>query len=355
MKVLKMQIRRVIFSTLVLLLIKHTHGYQYGPVIDRVILYAEQYTSFIGTHINSTLIRLALLTGVPYLNVPQYPLRDQDIPFYLYTRKNPDVPEVLYVGDSERRLLLSGFDSSLDTVLYAHGYGSTFDNSAFIFTSSLLPRKNINLIIIKWDSYSFFDLNYTGAITVFRLGTVIARFLQTLFKVGADRKKIHLIGFSDGAEAVALAGKQIYPRVARITVFDPAGGSFNFLPPTQRVSITDADYVQIIHCTVANRGLPPEVIGDVTFYMNGALIQPQCSKYTDISTIGDCSHGACGTYLNESLQENSTLLGIRCAGFLSNSPKDYDFSDKVILTYDVPTHVKGLFCVDTRSNSKSSN
>ena len=56
-------------------------------VADRVILYVEQYSSFIKTHINSTLIQAALLAGRPYLNVPQYPLIDRDIAFQLYTKQ----------------------------------------------------------------------------------------------------------------------------------------------------------------------------------------------------------------------------------------------------------------------------
>lgn len=53
--------------------------------------------------------------------------------------------------------------------------------------------------------------------TVFRLGAVIARFVQTLLNAGADRKKMNLMGNSDGAASVALAAKQTHPRVGRLT------------------------------------------------------------------------------------------------------------------------------------------
>lgn len=82
---------------------------------------------------------------------------------------------------------------------------------------ALLPRKDINIIIIVWDSYSYFDVTYTEAVTLFKLGEVIARFVQTLIDAGADRKNMNLIGDSDGAAAVALAAKRIYPRVGRLT------------------------------------------------------------------------------------------------------------------------------------------
>ncbi|XP_065219845.1 lipase member H-A-like isoform X2 [Planococcus citri] len=335
------------FAFLLIINISHSYGYQYGPVIDRILLYSMQYSSFIRAHINATKIRLYLATGTPYPNVPQYPLNFRNVRFYLYTRKNPDIPQILYAGDSKRRLLLAGFDPQLETVIYCHGYNRTFDDSASNFTSSLLPRKDVNIIIVVWDSYTFFDGFYVIFSTIFKLADVIANFVETLIFAGADRKKMNLMGLSDGAQAVALAAKKIHPRVARLTVFDPVGDFFNFLPPTQRVSIGDADYVQIIHCTISKEGLRPQIKGDITFYMNGAIIQPQCANYTDVTIIAYCSHVTCNSYLNESLKKNDTLMGIKCAGFLSRYPKDYDFSDKVILTYDVPTKFKGSYCVNT--------
>lgn len=52
-----------------------------------------------------------------------------------FGRNNPDVPEILYVGDSTKRLLEAGFDPSHDTVLYAHGFNRTFEDFASNFTT----------------------------------------------------------------------------------------------------------------------------------------------------------------------------------------------------------------------------
>lgn len=82
---------------------------------------------------------------------------------------------------------------------------------------ALFPRKDINLIFVVWDSYSFFDTTYTESVTLFRLGEVIVRFVQNLFDAGADRKNMNFIGHSDGAATLALAAKQIHPRVGRLT------------------------------------------------------------------------------------------------------------------------------------------
>lgn len=62
--------------------------------------------------------------------------------------------------------------------------------------------------------------------------------------------------------------------------YDPQGSCFNLLPPTERLAESDADYVEIIHCSVGVHGVPLFITGHVTFYMNGGLIQPQCARQT---------------------------------------------------------------------------
>lgn len=81
----------------------------------------------------------------------------------------------------------------------------------------LLPRKDINLIITNWDSYTFVDYMYSRNVTTPILGQIIGKFVQTLINIGADSKTIHMMGFSAGAQAIGLAGKIISPKVGRIT------------------------------------------------------------------------------------------------------------------------------------------
>ncbi|XP_065216340.1 phospholipase A1 member A-like [Planococcus citri] len=345
-----MRLKLVIFSTFAcLLIIGISDGYQYGPVIDRIIVYFSQFNYFIKSHITEVEIKSTQALGSSYPNVPETPLSSKDVKFFLYTRKNPDIHKTLFENSSKKEIRESGFDPHHETVIFCHGYNTSYTKYASNFTSNLLPRTDINIVIIEWDLYSSYNVIYVEFDTLFRLGKIIAGFVQSLIDAGADRKMIHLIGYSDGGGAVTLAAKQIRPTVGRITAFDPVGDYFNYFlsPPNQILSADDADYVQVIHCTVYHQALSPQLKGDITFYMNGALIQPQCAKFTNISNVALCSHLLCGPYLVESLMKKSTLVGIKCAGFLSNSPKDYDFSDKVTLTYDVPTKFKGSYCVHT--------
>lgn len=62
--------------------------------------------------------------------------------------------------------------------------------------------------------------------------------------------------------------------------FEPQGDLFNYLPPSQRISKGDADFVRIVHCSFGLLGLPPTVEGDVTFVMNGGVVQPNCDDLT---------------------------------------------------------------------------
>lgn len=72
-------------------------------------------------------------------------------------------------------------------------------------------------MIVNWDSYINYDLQYSRNVTVPRLGSVIvAKFLQQLIAVGADPKKMYLIGFSAGGEVVGLAAKQITPKIGKL-------------------------------------------------------------------------------------------------------------------------------------------
>lgn len=86
----------------------------------------------------------------------------------------------------------------------------------FIY-EDLLPRFDINIIIVNWDSYTAFQGLYTTIITYPRLAEIVGRFVGNLTKAGADRKKVHIIGFSAGGEIAGLAGKTINPKVGRIS------------------------------------------------------------------------------------------------------------------------------------------
>ncbi|XP_065216533.1 lipase member H-A-like isoform X2 [Planococcus citri] len=321
------------------LLMANFYGYVHANTVDETILYNEQYTSFETCQTAATVIRAALKLNIPLEleKIPSRTIMDEDVLYYLFTQKNSKTPVILHSSDSAKKIQSSGIDFKKETLFYVHGY-------------DLLPNKDVNVIIVNWDSYANLNLEYSRAITVPRLGTILGRFVKNVISAGANPKNINLIGFSAGGEAVGLAGKTINPKVARVTSFDPEGSCFNFLPSTQRIAKGDGDFVQIVHCSVGIRALPPYIEGDVTFIMNGGVLQPNCASQTTTHKKGDCSHFECEDYLYETFRGNKTLVGTKCASFSNYASNQCDCQDRVLLTYDVPTSVRGLYFVNTVSN-----
>lgn len=91
-----------------------------------------------------------------------------------------------------------------------------FSECPLFFSIVLLQSLDLNIVIVNWDSYISFGLQYSRNITVPLLSEIIAQFTQQMIRVGADPKKMYFIGFSLGGEAVGLAAKKIQPRIDRL-------------------------------------------------------------------------------------------------------------------------------------------
>ncbi len=74
----------------------------------------------------------------------------------------------------------------------------------------------MNVIIVDWNSYAFYELQYSRNITMPLLGNIIAEFTKQMKAVGASPKNMYFIGFSAGAEAVGLAAKLITPKIGTL-------------------------------------------------------------------------------------------------------------------------------------------
>lgn len=102
--------------------------------------------------------------------------------------------------------------------------------------------------------------------------------------MGADPQHIHLIGHSLGAHVAGAAGSMFNNRIARITGLDPALPSFDhFKDADQRLDLTDAQFVDIIHTCAGTLGLFAP-IGHVDFYPNGGTpTQPGCQPTAELT------------------------------------------------------------------------
>ncbi|XP_065216342.1 lipase member H-like isoform X2 [Planococcus citri] len=306
----------------------------------------EQYSSFRKCQAFGVKMHEAMMANKSMMGTPSRTITEKSVSFLLFTQTTPGNQKILISDNMNETLSGSDFNISRETVIYVHGLHETWHLGGLSFVNILLSRKDINLIITNWDSYAFSTFMYSRNVTTPILSQIIGKFVQKLIDFGTDSKKIHLIGHSAGGQAVALAAKMVTPKVGRITAYDPQGSCFSFLPPDQRISKEDADYVEIVHCTVGSHGMPLNITGDSTFYMNGGLLQPYC-RHQPVPLMAGCSHMLCEVYLYLSLLNKSPLKGYKCDSYQDYLNNQCDFNDTVILTYDVPTNITGMYFVNT--------
>lgn len=98
---------------------------------------------------------------------------------------------------------------------------------------------------------------------------------------------------------------------------DPAGPRFEWrgsseglncdlVPPEERLSLDDADFVDIVHTDLSKWGMKCP-IGDVDYYPNGGRRQPGCFLASPT-----CSHSMSYQYFSESIRNPFSFFGCPC-------------------------------------------
>ncbi|KAI1283827.1 Pancreatic lipase-related protein 2 [Halotydeus destructor] len=164
---------------------------------------------------------------------------------------------------------------------------------------------------------------------------------HALYLLSVHRKlnpdKVHLIGFSLGAQVVGMAGRKAVmayslAKVGRITGLDPAGPRFEDF--TGHLNRDDAHFVDIIHTNAGNSWFTLKMgmsksVGHVDFYPNGGSKQPGCTRsFKDIS----CSHN-----MAVKLFEASISAADQCKFHAMKCPKwaDYENGDMTKCTQEL--------------------
>lgn len=94
-----------------------------------------------------------------------------------------------------------------------------------------------------------------------------------------------LIGHSLGSHIVGIASKRIQSgRIPIIIGLDPAYPLFSKSKHDERLTYTDADYVQVIHTSIGQLSIPYP-IGHADFYPNYGSGQPGCNKKNYQGTV----------------------------------------------------------------------
>lgn len=122
------------------------------------------------------------------------------------------------------------------------------------------------------------------------IGRLIGEFIEFLHDHGAlNYNRTQIIGHSLGAHLAGYAGKYIRARDAlgldAIVGLDPAGPLFFIDKPDDRLTASDAQYVETLHTTGAPIGFQYP-IGSTDFYANWGDRPLGCKN----DLFGICSH-----------------------------------------------------------------
>ncbi|CAG2101976.1 unnamed protein product [Medioppia subpectinata] len=261
------------------------------------------------------LIKLAIVTVFGILGTDAFlfwsPRAQQfNTKFNLYTRRNP-AAEQTSVQPRDDTDELTNFNNTLITKLYVHGYGVAPANSlsSDSMKNEWLNAGDYNVFIVDWSEGNH-ALSYEQS------------------KSGLDLDKVHIVGHSLGAHISGLTGKAFNGQIGRITGLDPAGPGFNGKPTSDKLSPSDAQFVDAIHTdAVPLIGLGiNENSGHIDFYPNGGnLHQPGCfiNRVTEVVDNGLFTAVACNHFRSVDLfvasinPNNPKGVATQCPNFVS--------------------------------------
>ncbi|XP_076240643.1 pancreatic lipase-related protein 2-like [Calliopsis andreniformis] len=283
----------------------------------------------------------------------------RDVEFHLYTRRNPIYPIKLNIRDSFT-LWNSNFDVKCPTVIYIHGYSSSaYEGSAAAIRRAYLKRGRYNIILVDWSKLAALPWYVTAVQNTKIVGPYVARFVSFLDAVRAvPMSKLHVIGFSLGAEIAGFMGKALAPRkVGRITGLDAAYPLYMNSGRDGHLTASDAMFVDVIHTDGGNFGFP-HPLGHVDFYPNGGKpIQPGCNLESvirrSISRLINqyitCGHNRAWMFYVESVTNPFGFPASRCPRWHPNIPVNCFWTPDVHMGIAVDLRARGKFYLRTNA------
>jgi pancreatic lipase-related protein 2 len=205
----------------------------------------------------------------------------------------------------------ASFRSDRDTVIYHYGFSQTENSDNVLEIINAYVSTDIaNFVLIYYDNLTTNTVNSARS-----LGNALADAFGRLCDAGVPSSRLHLIGFSLGAQIQAIASRNMQGRlgrghiVGRLTGLDPGQISAVFLPLTGRLSSSDAGYVDSIHVEAVGFG-DHESQGHVAYFVNGGVSQPFCTSA--INTVRQtCSHNFAPTMWAEAVRARAAVFPAR--------------------------------------------
>ncbi|ODN02431.1 Pancreatic triacylglycerol lipase [Orchesella cincta] len=321
--------------------------------------------------VNPIAVAIGVITCFPLiLALPTF----DSVRFFLYPDPwNLDYTQEIIPGDS-KSLLTSKYNKWHFPVILIHGYGQNYSTSFPQLTKDAFLKQKlpVNVIVADWSGI-IQKLNVVvnrrhgihGPLTTVNadlIGKRVGEFIVFLINHGVltDPTRVHLVGFSLGAQISGIAGqhaKHYTGRpIQRITGLDPAGPLFHFHAiKGKRLDHSDAYFVDVVHSNQGRYGIAGNN-GHVDFFPNGGgPEQPGCTPRSDIPGLpGSCPHVRAWEYFTE------TILGSKIWACKAISYKDYNVlgngncHDKILFGLKVPPTARGSYYFDIVRNDPGS-
>lgn len=255
------------------------------------------------------------------------------------------------------------FKTPKDLIVLIHGYQQDV-NSSWLheLKEALLDVKDCNVIVVDWGRGCRSPKYLSGVGNTALVGRQTSLLLQELAKAfpeAVTRERMHVIGFSLGAQTAGFVGRHFKKttgkKLARISALDAARPLFE--QTNVYVTRKDAVFVDAIHTssgwTVLQKSLGMGTpFAHVDFYPNGGRDQPGCGGLLEI----DCDHGRAPLYYIESVKrrDKCRFLSFKCKGgikaFRSGECRPGP-PDSEMGFYSIETPGRGLRFLKTNSKS----
>ncbi|XP_077862507.1 inactive pancreatic lipase-related protein 1-like [Saccoglossus kowalevskii] len=252
-------------------------------------------------------------------------------------------------------LTSSNFNESYLSKFIIHGWMESY-NTTWVqdMKNELLHHGNYNIVLVDWEEGANNPRYKLSADNTDRTGAEIyhfIKFIQNVY-VGYSESRVHLIGFSLGAQVSGATGMRM-PTIARITGLDPAGPGFDNHGDSRKLDSSDAQFVDIIHVDGDVTGgvgcwYPS---GHVDFYPNGGQSQPACRLLADDGDVSlidrtSCDHGMAPQYFIESINTDCEFEAYPC----THGKKCYSCASGCNrMGFHAFPHTTGIFYLETNS------
>ncbi|XP_004535360.1 vitellogenin-1-like [Ceratitis capitata] len=241
----------------------------------------------------------------------------------------------------------SDFDPTKKTVIFSTGWTTTVNNERHdAFSKAYNCRGDTNYLALDVGDY-INTLYVWSAQNTDKIGQYLAEGIQHLESF-INITDLHLIGHSLGAQIMGSAARYYYDSTGvalpYVTGIDPAFPCFNEGEELTTISLSDADFVDIIHTDPGVSG-QYQAYGHADFYVGGKFpVQDACNN-------PQCSHEIVWKYYTESVYPNNerNFLSKRCKSLNSLQEGRCD-GDEYPMGFAVPHYLRGRYVLEVNSD-----